>query len=352
MQPDVPGHGGGRIHLTRRLEVGHKVVVANLQVTAHARIAFAAVDGAVEGRLTRGVHDGAQLQTPAHFVVVLFLDHVAVRKGADDSGQTHVGRLAPLILQECREVGHPVVDALALVVDLSDVGRGGFGRKGYRPAFADRFEPANEHVCRRNLIVGALRIDRRRHGSRVGERRVGITDSPVVDYGVGFLQVEVASLIAVEISFDVELVVSYGLVSADYAEKQRRPGGSCAERPVVARIGVKINQVGRESARIDRASPVVVAAQAHAATDTHGELCILAHKEEVGCGRVLEMAELVVVECIDKAADAVGVGFGYGMVAVDYDNLVAGLERVKLLVDVVGHLCRGGENSCRRGDGE
>lgn len=210
----------------------------------------------------------------------------------------------PLVLHESRAVGEPLLDRFRLSVDSSNVCFGSFGRHREHPT--PHFgHPAHEHTRVADLVVGSLRIDHRRHRSRIAERRRGIADSEIVDRGVGFLQMKIAGVVSVEVGLDIYLTVAEAGIPADNTDKQSSAGGRSAEVPHLGRIAVNRYQIRSESRRRLRTVPIEIASHPYASSYTAGKRCILAQKHEIGHFRILRVAELIVIEHLYQAAHGV-----------------------------------------------
>ena len=155
---------------------------------------------------------------------------------------------------------------------------------------------------------------------------------------------QIASLIAVEIQFEIKLIIAQSLVASKDAEEERRTCGSGVKMLRLRRIRGHGYQHGRKTRRRDSAAPVEISAHAHTAAYTHGQLRIFAHEQEIGCAGILKMPELVVIEYrnlttyrVDLTLHLVGCG-----TSVDEYNLVGGSQ------SVVEPVCQGVGTHCRQ----
>ena len=132
----------------------------------------------------------------------------------------------PFILRKSRPIGHPVVAFGTQSAVGIYLWRGCFGRNRKSPVFFYCRHPPYEHRCRRYLIIGTLRVNSRRCRRRIAERRTGITDRKVIDNGIGLFQLKISRVIAIEVRFNIKLIVTESLVTSDYAKEETRSGRS------------------------------------------------------------------------------------------------------------------------------
>ena len=156
-------------------------------------------------------------------------------------------------------------------------------------------------------------------------------------------------VVAVEIAFDVQLIMAEHLVAAQHTEEDSRAGGRRADALVVDATGRHGDEIGRETVGLNHIADVVPSAHTHTATDAHGQLGVAAHEHEIRRLGVLEATELVVVVLRDDSVDAVGLLRGIFGAA----NLVIhGVGCYFVAVSVDKALCLRGGRHGRRGEGE
>ena len=114
-------------------------------------------------------------------------------------------------------------------------------------------------------------IDRGWECSRIGECGIVKADGEIVDACVGFFQMKIAALVAVEVCLDIELIVPDGLVASDHPEKQACSGRSCAEVAHGCRIRIHRYEHGSKAGAGHGAVPVKISAHAYRSADAHGE---------------------------------------------------------------------------------
>ncbi len=172
--------------------------------------------------------------------------NVAVAESAYYAAEAQVLTACPLVLHECGEVWHPVIKLCCVHIVGVDCRRWSFRRYPRAPVAPLR-HISYQHCCRSNLVGGSLGIDRRCYGGGIGECRWRISHGEVVDYGICLLKEEVARVIAVEVCFDIQLVVAECFVATYHAEKQACSCRSGAEVPHRSRVGLHWNEIWSEA---------------------------------------------------------------------------------------------------------
>lgn len=120
---------------------------------------------------------------------------------------------------------------------------------------------------------------------------------------------KVACMIAVEICFDIKLIIAKQLVLTYSSEKQASSGRGCIKTFHFSRVGIHRNEIGRESRRRDGTVPVIIGPHPHGSAYSHGKCGVTAHEQEVGCVRILKMMKLVIIKILDQGLDGIGVRF-------------------------------------------
>ena len=150
------------------------------------------------------------------------------------------------------------------------------------------------------LVARPLCVNRWRQGGRVAVSRTGISDGKVINDRIGFFEVEVACFVTVEVCFDIQLIVTELFIASYHAEEKTCPGGCRVEIAHFGWIRVHGNEVRSESGRRNGSIPVEISSHPYGSANTHGKRCVVTEKQEVGCGGILEVAELVIIEVFDK----------------------------------------------------
>ena len=136
---------------------------------------------------------------------------------------------------------------------------------------------------------------------------------------------EIASLVAVEIGLDIELIVAKTPVAAYDAEKQCCSGRTGPETLSVKFVTLDRDEIRRETRSARRATPVKISPHPDKTSDTHRQLRIAAHKEEIRRFWVLETPELVIIEILYQIAYRIGLGI---LTSSEKNNLVVVDERI------------------------
>ena len=151
-------------------------------------------------------------------------------------------------------------------------------------------------------------------------------------YGISFFQTETHILIAVEVSFDIQLIVAKHLIAPEHTEEDGCSRRSGAETPAVDTFCRHWYEIrGKTVGRYD-VSHIVPSPHSHHPTNAHGKLRIFAHKQKVRGFRILKAAELIVIVCGDYAVDAVDLLTRVSAMP-DFINHCAGRNRIAHLVD-------------------